>query len=207
MHHIYQTEGIILGGADFGEANKYLFIFTKDFGLIRVAAQGLRRLKSKLQSGLQDFSWADLSLVRGKSIWRITNASYKQNFYNSFSSDKEKLIAVIHILILLKKLLPDEGRNETLYAIIMGALSFLKKERLLAEEIGSFEKIVLIRTLHNLGYFNERKKISNRARYEIFLKSPYWKKDLLTEMTEIKTDAVRDINEALNATHLFFTAS
>ncbi len=32
MHHIYHTEGIILGSKNFKEANKYFYILTKDLG-------------------------------------------------------------------------------------------------------------------------------------------------------------------------------
>ena len=43
-HTIYNTEGFILKSLNFGEANKYFFIFTKDFGLIKAAAQSVRHL-------------------------------------------------------------------------------------------------------------------------------------------------------------------
>lgn len=192
-----------MGGTDFGEANKYLFIFTKDFGLIKASAQSLRQLKSKLRYSAQDFSRADLSLVRGKNIWRITNAAYKQNFYNALSADKRKLTVAIHILILLKRLLPNEGRNEALYEIVAQALFFLEKERFLADDADNFENIILIKILHNLGYFDGQGKIDGREVYKSFLESSVWKKNLLNEMDKIKKEAVRDINNALNATHLF----
>ncbi|MCK4386698.1 MAG: DNA repair protein RecO [Candidatus Pacebacteria bacterium] len=203
MHHIYQTEGIILGSANFGEANKHLFILTKDFGLIKVAAQGLRRQKSKLRCSLQDFSLSELSLVRGRNIWRITNAAHKQNFYNSLSADTEKLTVALQMLILLKKLLPGESPNQTLYKIIKQALLFLEREQICSADIGAFENIILIRILRNLGYFDEQKEINNRAVYKNFLKSFECDRALLDEMNKIKPDAIRDINNALAATHLW----
>ncbi len=33
-HHIYQTEGVILGGFNVGESNRYLYVFTRELGLI-----------------------------------------------------------------------------------------------------------------------------------------------------------------------------
>jgi recombinational DNA repair protein (RecF pathway) len=63
-HTIYTTEGFILKSVNFGEANKYFFIFTREFGLIKTAAQGVRHLQSKLRYGLTDYSLAQVSVVR-----------------------------------------------------------------------------------------------------------------------------------------------
>ena len=48
MHHIYHTEGIILGSRNFGEAGKYYYLLTRDLGLVYASAQGVRKMSSKL---------------------------------------------------------------------------------------------------------------------------------------------------------------
>ncbi len=57
MHHIYHTEGIILGSKNYGEAGKYYSIFTRDLGMIYASAQGVRKMSSKLRFILQDFAY------------------------------------------------------------------------------------------------------------------------------------------------------
>ena len=74
MHHIYHTEGIILGSRNFGEAGKHYYIFTRDLGMITATAQGVRKMSSKLRFVLQDFSYIKIDLVQGKNIFRVTNA-------------------------------------------------------------------------------------------------------------------------------------
>ena len=75
MHHIYHTEGIILGSRNIGEAGKYYYIFTRDLGMIYASASGVRKMSSKLRYVLQDFAYLKIDLVQGKDFWRVTNPS------------------------------------------------------------------------------------------------------------------------------------
>src|SRR3989344_2260267 len=75
MHHIYHTEGIILGSRNFGEAGKYYNVFTRDLGMIYATAQGVRKISSKLRFVLQDFVYLKIDLVQGKDFWRVTSVS------------------------------------------------------------------------------------------------------------------------------------
>ncbi|MCE9517782.1 recombination protein O N-terminal domain-containing protein, partial [Candidatus Nomurabacteria bacterium] len=75
MHHIYHTKSFVIGSYNRGEANKILVLYTREMGLVRAVAQGIRLNKSKLRFGLQDFSYASVDLVRGRDIWRVTSGS------------------------------------------------------------------------------------------------------------------------------------
>lgn len=204
MYQIYQTEGIVLKNIDFGEANKYLFVFTKEFGLIKVAGQGLRHLKSKLRYGLQEFSIAQLSLVRGRSVWRMVNAICESNLYFSLAKDREKLIVVRRILNLLEQLLSGEERNEELYKTLNKSLSFLKENDFKGGRVKSFENIIVIRILYCLGYFDKKKKIDNKTFYSSFLNLSEWNIDLLDKMQKktIKQQVIFDINTSLRSSNL-----
>ncbi|MFA6404918.1 MAG: recombination protein O N-terminal domain-containing protein [Candidatus Paceibacterota bacterium] len=74
MHNIYTTSGFVIGSSLYGEADKMLFVFTRDFGLVNVIAKGIRLGKSKLRFCVQDYSLGIYSLVRGRDIWRLTDA-------------------------------------------------------------------------------------------------------------------------------------
>ena len=104
MHHIYHTEGIILGSKNYGEAGKYYFIFTRDLGMIYASAQGVRKISSKLRFILQDASYVKVDLVRGKDFWRITSAS-KTNKLENLSRNLISFEIFTNISRLLKRLL------------------------------------------------------------------------------------------------------
>ena len=203
MYQIYKSEGIVLGSSDFSEANKFIYIFTEEFGLISATAQSVRQIKSKLRSSLQKFSIVNLVLIRGRETWRITNTEFKQNLYYEFRQENKKLKVVINVLFLVKKLLAGEKHNEKLYKIIRKTFSFFEKNNLNPSEISAFENILLIRILHNLGYFDVGKQIRGQNIYERIVENDLYDYQVLLETETLKKDIIPDINEALLSTDLF----
>jgi DNA repair protein RecO len=190
-HTIYTNPGFILKSANFGEANKYFFIFTRDFGLIKAAAQGVRHLKSKLRYGLVDFSLAQVSVVRGKEIWRLTGAEKKKSFLNP-----DKLLLWTRLSSLLLRLLHGEEKNDLLFQGVSEGMIFLEKSDLTSENLASFECIMALRILSALGY------IGKLGDFDQFIASPYFTSELLAKMSTLKTRAILEINKSLKETHL-----
>jgi len=195
-HIIYTTEGFILKSASFGEANKYYFIFTREFGLIRAAAQGVRYLKSKLRYGLEDFSLAQISVVHGREVWRLTSAEKKLNI-----KDKEKLLLISRIFSLLLRLLHGEEKNDFLFQSLKEGMFFLNNYKLVdskenSKMLENFECILALRILSALGY------IGKLGDFDQFISSPYFTDDLIISMNNLKTKAILEINKSLKETHL-----
>ncbi len=195
-HTIYTTEGFILKSANFGEANKYFFIFTKDFGLIKAAAQSVRHLKSKLRYGLEDLSLAQISVVRGREIWRLTSVEKKLNL-----KDIENISLINRIFSLLLRLLHGEEKNDFLFNSLKEGMNFLtqneiNKTKLDSETLANFECIMALRILSALGY------IGKLADFEQFVTSPYFTLEIMAKMSILKTQAILEINKSLKETHL-----
>src|SRR6185503_5050887 len=131
MHHIYHTEGIILGSKSFGEAGKIYYIFTRELGMIKASAQGVRKISSKLRFILQDFAYLKIDLVRGKDFWRLTSAE-KTNELENISKRQEVFKTVSNIARLLRRLLAGEDANEALFSDLVRGFSILEKSN--AEE-------------------------------------------------------------------------
>ncbi|MFH0846395.1 MAG: DNA repair protein RecO [Patescibacteria group bacterium] len=203
MYDIYETEGIILSSGDIGEANKIINIFTQDLGLLSATAQSLRQIKSKLRFGLQNFTLANISLVRGRDVWRITNVEYKKNFYKTFFKDKNKMVVVANLGLLLRKILAGETPDQKLYDTILVAFSFLEREKLSLDEIKDFESVLVVKILYILGYFDKHKQIKNQKIYEQVINQEVWDKSLLEKIRLFNGQIIKDINEAFYATHLF----
>jgi DNA repair protein RecO len=196
MHAIYTTDGFILKSVNFGEANKLYFIFTKDFGLIKTTAQSSRLLKSKLRYNLEDFSFSQFALVRGKEIWRLTSAVNNFTLSDLLKTDKEKFLLVSRIFSLLLRLLHGEEKNNLLFVNLHEGLAFLRQEKLNREGLANFECILALRILSCLGY------IGNLGEFDQFIASPYFTEELLTNMSKLKTKAILEINKSLKETHL-----
>lgn len=193
-HHLYQTECIVLGSRNIGESNRLFFLLTKDLGLVAGSAQGIRELKSKLRYSLQNFRYIKVELVRGKEMWRITNATHLCNFH-TLLCDKGKTALVARISVLVQRLVHGETRDHALFDVLYEFLRFLEKEELGKEDLHTLEILTDLKVLHLLGYGSER---------EIF--RPFYllppSKDLLNHMAPVKKMALSEINRALKESHL-----
>jgi len=193
MHHIYHTEGLILGSRGYGEAGKYYSIFTRDLGMIYASAQGVRKMSSKLRFVLQDFSYVKIDLVRGKDFWRLTSAS-KTNQLENISKNPETFEVFANIARLLKRLLAGEYPNEALFADLLNGLFVLEKIET-KQELQNVEVIIVLRILNNLGYIGVSEKLNN------LIQSPF-EKELIFEVAKSRTKILSEINKALRETHL-----
>src|SRR5688572_424664 len=126
MHHIYHTEGLILGSRNFRESGKYYYVFTRDLGMIYARAQGVRKMSSKLRFILQDFAYVKIDLVQGRDFWRITSAS-KTNLLEQITRQPGTFRVFANIARLLKRLLSGVEPNEALFTDLLNGLSVLEK--------------------------------------------------------------------------------
>ena len=193
MHHIYHTEGIILGNKNYGEAGKYYSVFTRDLGMIYASAQGVRKMSSKLRFILQDFSCIKMDFVRGKDFWRITSAS-KTNRIENIKKKREKLIIIANISNLLKRLLVGEEPNSDLFDDLLNGLSFLEKSQS-NDDLSNIEVIIVLRILDNLGYLGNNNSLNALA------KSPF-EENLVFEASQKRAKILSEINKALGESQL-----
>lgn len=192
MHHIYHTEGLILGSQNYGETGKYYSIFTRDIGMVSASAQGIRKISSKLRFVLQDFSYLKIDLVKGKDFWRITNASKTNKLENL--SRPEVFQVFINISKLLKRLLAGEDPNRDLFTDLLNGLVTLEKSKT-KEELHNIEVIIVLRILSNLGYIGDSEVLKD------FIKSPF-EEELIFKVSKDRTKILYQINRALKETHL-----
>lgn len=193
MHHIYHTEGIILGSKSHGEAGKYFYIFTRDLGMIHATASGVRKMSSKLRYILQDFSYVKIDLVQGQSIFRITSAS-KTNMLENIVKNPPTFKVFSNIARLLRRLLAGVMPNEDLFVDLLAGLLILEKTEN-KEDLKSIEAVIVLRILNNLGYIGENHILNN------LIKSPF-EESLVFKVSESRSHVLSQINKALKETHL-----
>ena len=193
MHHIYHTEGLILGSKNSGEAGKYYSIFTRDLGMIYASASGVRKISSKLRFVLQDFSYVKIDLVEGRDFWRVTSAS-KTNLLEKIAKNKDTFEIFYNIGNLLKRLLAGVEPNQALFADLVSGLSLLEKKEN-QDDLRNIEVIIVLRILNNLGYIGGNETLQD------LIKSPL-EADLLFEISKSRREVLHQINKALKETHL-----
>jgi recombinational DNA repair protein (RecF pathway) len=156
VYHLYHTPAIVLGSAPSGEASKNVFLFTRELGFVSARAQGVRLARAKLRFHINDFSYVDAWLVRGRETWRLANAVSRANFFTKMRGNEGARKIMSRAALLLRKFVPPEETHQKLFdAIVSGFLVLLKTKD--ARELENVEILLALRILYHLGYIGEPK--------------------------------------------------
>jgi len=114
---------------------------TRNLGLVRATAIGVRKESSKLRGNLEPLSLSTISFVKGKDYWRLTSAEFIQNI--------PSIPMIARPLALIEKLVQGEAPNPELFDAV--EKSILSPE--LYDEM--FETNLVSKILFHLGYLKE----------------------------------------------------
>ena len=147
---MYQaTEGIILSRKSFGEADRLLTIYTKDYGKITCIGKGVKRPKSRKSGHVEIASWCKIFVAKGKSLDILTEVELKKSFgHDNLSTAKANKI--YHILELVDCLTPHNQKNAQVFYLL---LSFLKKIGM-DENFNLLSSAFKLKLLSTLGFFS-----------------------------------------------------
>jgi recombinational DNA repair protein (RecF pathway) len=200
MYSVTTTSGFVIESRPSGEAGKILSIFTRDLGLVRASAQGIRLEKSKLRYHAQEYSLGEFSFVRGKEVWRLTNASRAESFVHLRQPSKE---LVARIALLLRRLLHGEEPHPELFEQAESFLFFLQEADMLSSEhMKTLESLIVYRILLALGYVGIDKKIDPRIPAHGGGSHPEMSVFFLDEIAGQRPSMNAHINKALKESHL-----
>lgn len=143
-YRIYRTRAIVLRSYPYREADRTFALYTEDFGLIYVRAQGVRHERSRLRYALCNLSFAKIALVRGKAGWRLTGAVAD----SGAPRERSALLAQARIASLISRLVGGEEANQYLFDTIIGARDLL----MAGGDPELIEIVSVSRILHTLGY-------------------------------------------------------
>lgn len=195
MYQKYSTDALVLASRESGEADRVFALYTRDFGLVRARASAVRRESSKMRYALQNFSLANISLVKGRRSWRIAGARAQENI--AVTENMKGAEAFGRIALLVTKLVAGEEKNEYLYETLLEARRALIASRFnLEPAIPTIEIICVARVLYTLGYIS-----AEALQTSLFAHTDYAAESL--REAEIRRERLlSSINHALSETQL-----
>ena len=115
MSRTYKATGINLKSMPMGESDRLLTILTREFGLVRAIAMGLRKHNSRMGGRSELFVVNELMFAKGRSLDKITQAETLES-YPRLGQDLRKLIASQYLAELcLHQALSDQPQEELFY--------------------------------------------------------------------------------------------
>lgn len=186
----------MLGGTPTGEGSKTVALFTRELGFLTASAQSVREERSKLRYGLQEFSYSDTTLVRGKEFWRLTRADLIENVSEELADSKKAVRMVARVVALLRRLLVGEEKNEPLFIAVLDGFRYVKNTAR-ENSIEGAEIVLVLRILYFLGY------LAPRGEFDPFLShANLWDDTVISQALLFRTLAVSEINNSLQQSQL-----
>lgn len=165
----YRTQGFVLKRKDFGEADRFYWIFTKDFGMLEILAKGIRKIKAKLKSPMELFNLIEVEFIQGKAQKTLTDALVIESFSN-LKKDLKRLKISFKIAEIFDKLLKGEERDERIWQLLKEVFDKLNELEIKNWKLEILYYYFLWNFLNLLGYQPQIQKclICQRNRSKLF---------------------------------------
>ncbi len=152
----YSSEGIILKRINYGEADRILTVFTRDFGKLSLLAKGVRKIKSKKRGHLEVFSQIKFSAHKTPVLDVLTEVLAIKNF-EIIREDLKKVSLAYYFCEVINKITHDGEHPSTIYNLLSTVLEQLEHETKLKKIRLEF----IYNLLTEMGYWPRGKKMAD----------------------------------------------
>ncbi len=146
---LHTTHAIVIRSLNYGESDKIVTFFTKDFGKLKGIAKGARRSRKRFQNALGLFSHLRLFFFDKEGMGLVRAESC--DILHSFPKIKENLQKILYgnyYLELVNEMAGEREANLGAFELLLFFLSSLEEANLQEEQLRIFE----IRMLSLFGY-------------------------------------------------------
>jgi recombinational DNA repair protein (RecF pathway) len=191
-HKTYTTEALICGSVVSNTSDKWYLLFSREAGMVSATARSVREEKSKQRYALQDFSYIRVSLIKGKSGWRIGSAEALGNPFMQVESRRERGL-INFVVAQLRRYVHGEIPLERIYDdafLLLTETKTFEAQSILAQQL------FLVRLLSELGY------IAPTASWVTVVDAPSISEALSAYTETMEKDITKAIVTATEASHL-----
>jgi len=125
----YRTSGFILKKVDQGEVGQLFTIYTKDFGKLEILGKAIRKISSKLRSGVELFYLSEIEFIQGKSHKTLTDTILIENF-PILRKDLERLPIAYRISEVLDNLVKGQEADKEIWRLLNETFTELNNLRI-----------------------------------------------------------------------------
>lgn len=147
---VYSDEAVVLRTRKLAEADRIITLLTREHGVVRAVAKGVRRTSSKFGARLEPFTHVDLQLYQGRQLDTITQAVTRSPFGATIGPDYQRYTAASVMLETAERLIVEE-RQPALqqFLLLVGALRTMAGDE---HRPGDILASFLLRSLATAGY-------------------------------------------------------
>lgn len=119
---LYRDRAVVLRQHKLGEADRIVTLLTRDHGLVRAVAKGVRRTRSKFGARLEPFAHIDAQLHPGRNLDIVTQVVSIDAFATDIVSDYGRYTCGCAMLETAERLAGEAGPAPDLHRLTVSAL-------------------------------------------------------------------------------------
>jgi DNA repair protein RecO (recombination protein O) len=169
----YSSEGIVVSKKNHGEADRILVVYSKNFGLLRLMAKGVRKPKSRKRGHLEVFSHVKFSASVGNGMDMVTEAEAIDSF-DEIRKELKKMTVGYYLCEVLGRLTREGEKNEKIFSLALLFLNNLKNSENLKKLRIQFATDMLV----TLGFWSAANNLVDPDK-------------MLEEVTERRVNSIR----------------
>jgi len=152
----FKAVAVILKRTNFGEADRYVSLFTRSRGKLTGIAKGVRKMTSRRAAHLEIFNQSKLYFSVNNGTYYI-NGVESINNYRNLKENEAKVHLAFAFCELIEKISPEGVPNRKVYDVLLLALDHIDK---LSEELtlSYCDKVIerfFLRVLTEYGYISD----------------------------------------------------
>jgi len=125
----YRSQGFVIKKIDRGEANQLFAIYTKEFGKLEILGKAIRKIKSKLRSGIELFYLSEIEFIQGKTSKTLTDAILIESF-TGIRKNLKKLAIAHKISENLDDLVKGQEPDKAIWQLLVETFENLDKPKI-----------------------------------------------------------------------------
>lgn len=124
----FRVSAVVLRHIDWGESDRLLTVYTRERGMMRAVAKGVRKMTSRKAGHLQPFTQVTVQLAKGRDLFIVTQVE-TVNAFLSLHDDLVKLSLAAYVAeLLLRFSSEDQVGNPAVFRLLLDSLSRIEKE-------------------------------------------------------------------------------
>ena len=188
----YITEALVCGSICNNTSDKNYLLFSKEAGMLWCSARSIREERSKQRCAMQEFSHIRVSLIKGKSGWRVGSTEALGNAFLQVEHRTQRAL-INFVVTQLRRYVHGEIPLAQVYEDVC---EILTNSELFLEKSASVQKVFLVRLLSELGY------VAPEPVWSPIVTAPTIQTALLFYTPDMVTQVEKAITEGTQASHL-----
>lgn len=121
-----KTKGIVIKKVDFGEADRFITIFSEEYGKIELLVKGIRKSKKRDKSSVDLLTLSEFTFYKKNSNLILSSIDSTEYFYD-IKKDLEKLEITSYILSIINEIVLYGEQKKEFFQRLKKALEFIIK--------------------------------------------------------------------------------